>query len=188
MTGRNLDTDFATAMQAAHVDGFVFVEMQLDTPLYVVGLPFDFTYGGDTYLPVMGLGSINEILETDTEVAGLSFTLSGVPESHISLVLSEDVQGRKVIVRQAVLVDGEVYVDDRAWEGYLDTMSVDDSGPTATVTVTAEHLLASWSEPNQVLFSHEDQQRLSPGDKFFEYVAQMSQMTIVWPNKEFFKQ
>lgn len=187
MTGRSLDTNFAAAMQASHVDGFVFVEMRLDSgTLYVAGLSFPFTYGGHTYLPVLGLGGINEILETDAEVAGLTFSLSGVPESSLALVLSEHVQGRVVIVGQATVVAGVVYVDPCVWQGYLDVMTIDDRGPNATITVTAEHILAAWAEPNQLLFSHEDQQLISAGDKFFEYSAQMSNATIVWPHKEFF--
>jgi hypothetical protein len=189
MTGRNLDSNFAAAMQASNVDGFVFVEMRLDSAyLYVAGLAHSFDYGGHTYLPVLGLGGIAQILETSTEVQGLSFSLSGVPASSIALALSEPVQGRLVIVRQACIVNGTVYVDDCAWQGFLDTMSLDDSGPKAVITVTAEHVLAAWAEPAQLLYSHEDQQQISPGDMFFQYASQMSSATIVWPNKEFFKQ
>lgn len=186
MTGRNLNATFAAAMQAAHVDGFVLVEMYLDSgTLYVSGLPFPFDWAGNTYLPVMGLGTVRELVETDSEVQGLQFTMSGVPESAISLVAAEEVQGRKVTVRQAIIEAGTVYMDDSVWEGTLDVMTLEDSGPTATVTVSAEHALASWAEPRQLLYSHEDQQLISPGDKFFEYAAQMSNATLTWPGKEF---
>ena len=186
MTGRTLDTTFAAALQAAHVEGFVLVDMYLDSgTVYVAGLPFAFDWAGHTYLPVMGLGTVREMIETDSEVQGLQFTLSGVPESSIALVAAEEVQGRRVTVRQAIIDGGTVYMDDAVWEGTLDVMTIDDSGPSATVTVTAEHALASWAEPQQVLYSHEDQQLISAGDKFFEYAAQMATATLTWPGKEF---
>jgi hypothetical protein len=189
MAGRNLDANFAAAMQAAHVDGFVLVEMALDGgTLYMSGLPFAFDWAGHTYLPVMGVGTVHEILETDSEVADLNFTLSGVPESSIALALSEKVQGRAVIVRQACLDAGTIYMDENCWQGYLDVMAVDDTGPTAVINVTAVHAMAAYAEPKVVLFSNEDQQAISPGDRFFEYAAQMANATIVWPSKEFFKQ
>lgn len=188
MAGRDLDPALATALQAAHVDGFVLVSMQLDSgTLYMAGLPFPFTWGGNTYLPVMGVGTVREILETDTEVADLNFTLSGVPESSIAIALAEDVQGRPVTVMQAVVDGTTVYMDEEAWKGYLDVMVIDDSGPTAVINVSAVHTMAAYAEAKEVLYSNEDQQALHPGDKFFEFAAQMANATISWPNKEFFR-
>lgn len=185
MSGRSLTAGAAAAFQAAHVDRWLLVEMYLDSgTVYLAGLPFAFDYLGNTYLPVLGLGSVQPMIETDSEVQGLQFTLSGVPESSISLVLSEEVQGRRVLVRQCTLTGTTVDVDDNAWEGTLDVMVVDDAGPTATVTVTAEHALAGWREPRQILHSHEDQQLISPGDKFYEYASGLSTATLVWPGKE----
>lgn len=189
MTGRSLDSNFAAAMQAGHVEAFVMVEMDLTSGfLRVCGLPFSFTYGGNVYLGVGGLGSVQQILETDAEVRGLAFTLSGVPESVISLVHTEDVQGRPVKMMLAVLDGTTVYVDQAVWQGELDVMTIDESGAQSVINVTAEHTLTAWEEPNVLLYSNEDQQRLYPGDKFFEYAAQMAQATIVWPGKEFFEQ
>lgn len=186
MTGRSLTAGYAAALQAAHVTQWVLVEMYFDSgTLYIAGLPFPFTYLGNTYLPALGLGTVQQIIETDNEVQGLSFTISGVPEASISLALSEPVQGRRVVVRQCALVGTTVEVDDSAWEGQLDVMTVDDSGPTATITVTAEHALAAWAEPRQILHSHEDQQLISPGDMFYEYASGLSQATLVWPDKNF---
>jgi hypothetical protein len=188
MPGRTLDPDFASAMQEAHVEGFVLVEMQLDSGTFrVCGLPFAFIWGADTYLPALGLGSVAKILETDTEVHGLSFTLSGVPSSAVAMTLQENVQGRRVIVRYAVLEGTTVYVDENVWDGLLDVMTLDDNGETSTITVSAEHTLAAWGEPNEVLYSHEAQQLIAPGDMFFEFAAKMSNATIVWPGKEFFR-
>lgn len=189
-SARGLDTDFAAAMQASHVDGFLLCEMALDSgTIYVVGLAFEVTWNGNTYLPVLGLGTVQEILETDSEVDGLTFTLAGVQESSIAIVLSEQVQGRSVVMRQVALKpDGTVMVDPLLWQGELDTMTLDDSGPTAVVTVTAEHKLAAWAEPNLLRYSDEDQQKLHPGDRFFQFAAAMAEATIVWPNKTFFKQ
>jgi hypothetical protein len=189
-TGRALDSDFASLMQGVHVESFILVEMGFDSgTLYLVGLAFPVTWNGNLYAPVMGLGAVQSILETDSEVQGLTFSLSAVPESAIATVLEEPIQGRPVIVRQVALKpDGSITIDQNVWQGLLDTMTIDDQGPTSTITVTAEHKLAAWSDANLSRFSDEDQQAKHPGDLFFQYAAQMAEATIVWPNKTFFRQ
>lgn len=187
---RGLDGGTTSAVAAAHVITFPLVEMALDSgTLYLCGAAHDVDYGGHTYQAVYGLGQMEPIEETDVAVMGLAFTLSGVPGSTIAIALGTEVQGRAVTVRQAFVDSGGVLrVDTNVWTGYLDQMTVDDGVPNATIRVTAEHLLVRWDTPRVVRFSHEDQQVISAGDKFFEYQAQISEQTLVWPNKEFFKQ
>lgn len=186
---RTLDSNLAAALQAAHITHFLLVDMALDSgTLRLATAPFDISYGGNTYLAVHNVGSVEPIVEAGGEQRGVAFTLGGVPSSMVSQVLSENLQGRSVTLRLVVVDGATLRVDDSAWTGLLDTMQLEDGAPTATVRVTAEHRLIAWREPNLVRFSNEDQQRLHPGDKFFEYVVELSQATIVWPAKEFFRQ
>lgn len=187
---RGTPAGFATAMSQPHVTSFPLVDMQLDGGwLYVCGAPFSVTYGGHTYLPDNGLGSIEEIKETDGEVAGLAFTLAGVQPSQIATMLTANIQGLQVIVRQAVVDStGTMYVDDNVWTGLLDQMQLVDSKQGAAIRVTAEHRMIRWRTPKVVRMSNEDQQRLHPGDKFFEYAAQTAEQVISWPYAVFFQQ
>ena len=186
---RSLDSNLANALAAAHVTHFMLVEMVLDSgTLRVATAPYDISYGGFTWLSVHAVGSIDTVTETSGEQRGLAFTLGGVPSTMISTVLTEHVQGRAVTLKLVVLDGATLRVDESAWSGLLDTMSIDDGAPTATVRVTAEHRLIAWREPNLVRYSDEDQKRLAAGDKFFEYAAAISEATIVWPAKEFFRQ
>ena len=45
----------------------------------------------------------------------------------------------------------------------------------AVIQVTAEHALIAWQQPSGALFSDAEQQLRSPGDKFFEFAAQMAE-------------
>jgi hypothetical protein len=185
---RGLDSALAAALTQASVTHFVLVDMVLDSgTLRLATTPFDIDYGGNTYTAVYGIGAIEAITETSGEQRGLAFTLSGVPSSTVSLVLSENVQGRAVTVRLVVVDGATLRVDDAAWTGLLDTLQLQDGAPAATVRVAAEHRMIAWREPNLLRFSNEDQQRLNSGDKFFEYAADLAQATIVWPGKEFFQ-
>lgn len=187
MTRGTLPAGLLTALQASHVTSFVLVDLLLDAGTqYLTSAPHDVDYGGHTYTSAQGIGSIEPATETEAGAQGLTFTLSGVPQSAIAAALTEPVQGRSVVVRLAVVSGTTLYVDDAVWSGALDVMQVTDSA-APQVRVTAEHALIAWQQPSGLLFSDADQQLVSAGDKFFEFAAQMVDATIVWPAKEFFR-
>lgn len=187
MSGRALDTDLAAALQAAHVDAFLLVQFDLDSgPLYITSTPFDVDYGGHTWATLYGLGQIEPVTETDSQQAGIAFTLSAVNDTIMAIALAEDVQGRAVTVKLVVVDGTTLRVDPVAWQGQLDVMSVED-GAAPVVRVTAEHALVAWDEPAGLTYSHADQQLLHPGDMFFEHTAAVSGATISWPTAEALK-
>jgi hypothetical protein len=184
---RGVSGGFNTATAAAHVVQFPLVEMQLASgTLFVCGAAHDVPWNGNTYLSARGLGQIDEIEETESEIRGLAFTLQGVTPDIISLAMSDQSQGRPVIVRWAVLNGATLEVDANVWTGRIDLMQIVD-GPTPSVRVTAEHRLVAWQTPQPVRFSDADQQRLAPGDRFFEHAEATSNAVLVWPSKQFFE-
>lgn len=187
--GRGLDTAFAAAMRDTHATTFVLLQMDLDGgTIRLTDAPHDVTWNGFTWITALGVGTIGNIQESDGEVKGLQFTLSGVPTANVSLALQEDVQGRAVQLRLCALDGTTILVDQNVWEGTLDTMSIRMDGETSTIIVTAEHYLSNWDRPKLLRYSDEDQKLLHPTDRFFEYAARMAEVTVTWPNREFFKQ
>ena len=184
MTGRSIPSAMATALQQPFVSWFPLVHLALDSgDLYISGAPFDVEYDGHTWITLHGLGSIEAISETDTSQQGLAFTLSGVPSAAIALALTEHVQQRPVTVRLAAVdANGALQVDDSVWQGLLDVMSFEE-GDAPRLRVTAEHRLTAWDEPSGLMYSHEDQQQLHPGDRFFEHTASLVEATILWPSR-----
>lgn len=186
--GRNLPGSFATNISAAHVTSIALVRLDLDGGTqYLTDAPHDIEWDGQTWVSLFGIGSVSEITETESEIKGLQFTISGVPTSQIALALTERVQGRPCSVLLATLSGTTLAVDPNVWTGALDVMTITREGGEATITVTAEHPLARWDQANLLRFSHEDQQRLYPGDMFFEYAEKMAGATITWPAAAFFK-
>lgn len=186
---RSISTDTKTNLAQAHVTAFPLVDMEFtgDT-LYCCGAPFDVSWGGNTYLGVQGLGQIDVLSETDAEIKGLTFTLSGIPLSNIAMALETNVANCPVTVRLATVdAAGVLSVDTNVWQGYLDTLGLVDNGESATVQVTAEHRMVSWKRPTIKRFTSADQAEVDADDAFFSYVEATTNATIVWPNKEFFK-
>ena len=189
MTRGVLDANLLAALNSAHVSSFVLIEMDFDSGmLYLTTAPHDVDWNSNTYTAMQGVGSIAPTVETDAGAQGLTFTLSGVPQSAIAGALTEDVQGRAVVIRLAVIDGTTLRVDPNVWSGSLDVMSIADGTDSAVIQVTAEHALIAWQQPSGALFSDAEQQLRHPGDKFFEFAAQMAEATLVWPDKSFFKQ
>ena len=186
---RAIDSATRTALQASHVTHFSLIEMDLASgPLRLVDLAFDVTIDGNVYTAAQGIGSIDPVTETDREASGLKFTLNGVPPGALAGALTElkAAQGRRVTLKLAVWDGTALRVDANVWQGVFD-IPVIQEGDSPLVSVTAESLLLGATRPRGTLSSNEDQQLRAPGDKFFEYAAQLAEATIVWPGKDFYK-
>lgn len=189
MSERGLTTDVINALNARFVEQIIFVEMQLDSgTLRITSTPFNVTWNGHNWLSTHGLGSMELIKESTSEISGTAFTLSGVPISLLSTILSERLFKRKVIVRVANIVAGVLHVDPNVWTGELDMPQIQAGPQTLTIRVTAEHKTIAWQNPQPVVFSDADHRLDHPTDTFFSRMSEMTKKHLVWPRKEYFQQ
>lgn len=188
MTVRSLlPTAFADAVQREHITWFWLAELQLlSGTVRLAGLDFDVEWNGQSWLGARGLGSIAPIEETPNAITGLQLTLAGVTEAHIATLLSENIQGRPVIIRLAVLDTSteppSLAVDPNVWQGLLDVQRFVEA--RGTITATAENRLVEWDRPRLLRYSDEDHRRLWPEDRFFRLAAAMAERDIVVFSKE----
>jgi len=166
-----------------------FVEMQLEGgTIYVNTTGWDISWNGHTWLGTFGFGRINQIDDQPGELKGLSFELGGIESTKVSLVLTENVQGRPVIVYTAIFNGASQVVDAIVeWRGRLDTMAISESDGKASISVTAEHFGIDLLRGSSIRFSDQDQKRLHPGDNFFEYMVSQADKKLVWPAASFFR-
>lgn len=185
MNRSDLPAGVAATVQLGHVPWFPLVKLEFDSGTsYVAGTDFDVDYGGHTWTALRGLGNVEPIVESSEEIAGLRFSLSGVPTAAIAQAQSEKYQGRRCTVLWAC-VDGEtLHVDPAAWQGKLDIPTIQRGQQTCTISITAEHHMADWQRPRKLLFNHADQQRVDPGDNFFLGIEAMAEKSIVLFSKE----
>jgi len=192
MSRSGLSTEFLAAIDQPHVTFLLLLELYLDGGTqYLASTPHDVDWDGQTYVAAQGIGTIEPTVETDTEARGLTFTLSAVGSANLAGAF-EEIQGRKVILRLGIVdhsTDPPVLrVDPNVWSGALDVTTVDDTPGAPVIRVTAEHSMLAWQQPPGQLFSHQDQQDIDATDLFFEHAAALSEATIVWPDKSFFRQ
>lgn len=186
---RDLTTAAANALDADIVSMALLVQMDLTETMRLNHSRLDLEIDGHTWYGLHGLGRIEALKETAAEAPKIAFELSGVPSDMISLALSEPVQGKSVEIKVALFNrnTGELLDTSRIFLGALDVMTITDGKSGAVVTVTAESGAMDLLRPAGVLYTHEDQQRLYPGDLFFQYLNAQTEMRIVWPHRDFFK-
>lgn len=188
---RNLTTAAAAAV-ASEVP-IRTVAVSLDFPSGVVrfnGSPASIFIGGAEFLGVGGLGAITVIDESsELRSYDLSISLSGIPRDSIALALTQAYQGRRGTVWEVPL-DPTSYqpIADPIlfFRGRMDQLDV-SIGDSAAVAVKLLNRLGDWERPKLVRYTDQDQKRLHPGDRGFEFVNATTEKEIEWPGKEWSK-
>jgi hypothetical protein len=138
--------------------------------------------GSGTYIGVGTLGSISTVAET-TEVSakGIELTLSGIPQSHISLALTENYRGRPVAVYLLIYsADRNTYQKTMIFRGRMDQMIINEGEKESSITVKCESRLIELNRPRERRYTDEHQKSLYPADTGLEFVAGMADKILYW--------
>lgn len=181
---RDLTTAFKTAITGEVVTPVVLTEAFFDsgTIRFWNGLG-DFVYDGDTYTGSGNLLEVSQITETSNlEARGASFTLSGLPSSLIAIALAEDWQGRTITQRFAPLdANGDAIADPFLFfSGECDAMDIEEAGSGANIKIAAENDILTLKRKSERRRTPEDQKIDYPTDSFFDQVAALQSLDIVW--------
>jgi hypothetical protein len=168
----------------------MFVEMLLSAPLRLNTSAMTIAWNGNDWAGAGSLGAIDEVKDGTGEVAGLRFSLSGVPTTLLSVALQEPIRNKPCTVWLGVLDPATHAVLDalQIWAGTLDTMPITQQGDTCTISVTAEHPGVNFARPKPLRYTDADQQRLYPGDTCLRFVVSQANHQDTWPAASFFRQ
>lgn len=123
---------------------------------------------------VMSISGFEEV--ADLAAKNITITLNGVDSSLVSLALSEPYQRR--LCRVYFGTDDTTAIE--VFTGFMNTMSIEDSGETSTITLTVESKLVALERASNRRYTHENHVARHSGDTFFSYVADMQDKDIVW--------
>lgn len=129
---------------------------------------------------LLSIGAVKESL--DLAANGMTVNLSGVTEPLISKARDEEYQGRELkILLGAMDASNSVIADPVIiFSGFMDTMTITDSGDTATINVSVENRLIEFQRNRVRRYTAEDQKIDYPTDKGLEFVAEIAEKEIVW--------
>lgn len=188
---KTLGSNAATAFASDAVKACAFVQFDFTSGTHrYTTLPYTAPWNGYDWFGLGNLVELSEIRETEALTAiGVKATLSGIPASFVSLALSEPIQSKPCTIWFAALGDDNQVLDDPPIEfkGSVDNPGIVITGNTCTVTINIESALADFARPKVRRYNDADQQHQYPGDRFFEFVPQMTEKELVWPNRAWFK-
>lgn len=179
----------ALASDAVKACAFVQFDFTSGTHRYTT-LPYTTTWNGQSWFGLGNLAELSEIRETEALTAvGVKATLSGIPASFVSLALSEPIQSKPCTIWFAALGDDNQVLDTPPveFQGSVDNPGIVINGGTCSVTINIESKLADFSRPKVRRYNDADQQHQYPGDRFFEFVPQMTEKELVWPSRAWYK-
>ena len=184
---RTLGTDFSAQLDS---DSF--------RPFYAISFAFspnrlnlwtgynDIFFDSKTFVGSGNLLDISKLEETsDIKAIGMVVKLSGIDSNILSEVLTEDVQGISAEIYFGVLAttDNEtVIVNDpyKIFDGFIDTMAIQEGPETSTITVSIENKLITLERAIARRYTDQDQKNLFPTDKGLEFVDDLQNKSLVW--------
>ena len=143
----------------------------------------DLTYDSETYTGVGDLLNISAVTETsDMQASGINVTLTGVKSSLVVIAKDHEYQGRAITVMLGAFdASGDLVADPTViFAGFMDTMTIAESGETSTISISCENKLIAFERAKVRRYTAEDQKIDHPTDKGFEFVTAIVQKEIIW--------
>ncbi len=140
------------------------------------------SWNGQSWIGTGTLLSVSDVSEnSDTSATGATVALNGIPQTLISLALAECRQGALGKIYFGILSSGAVLADPiLMFEGKLDVPTIEEDAEVSSITITYESRLIDLERPRITRYTKEDQIRIFPGDKGFDYVPSIQEQKITW--------
>ncbi len=184
---RSIGTTFGNQLTSGNLRPFYAIKMNFTSGTLLLATTYsDLVISGETYLGTGNILNISPITETaDTRATGVEIVLSGLDTSILSAGLTEDTQGMIVEIYFGVMTttsNADAIVDTpyQIFSGFIDSMVLEESGESSTLTFTVENKLVTLERPIDRRYTDQDQQNLFIGDKGCEFVTSLQDKSVAW--------
>jgi len=181
---RNVTTQVIDALASATVRPAFFVEAWFTSgPIYVWTGYGSVSWNGLTWLGIGTLGSISTVEEgSDIQARGITLEMSGIDVNLLGGILNEFQVGLPVRVWLALFDGTNALVPDPflSFAGRMDQPTLDVAGETASISINCESRLIDMNVACDRRYTDEDQQLDHPGDRGFEFVNSIQEVTVTW--------
>jgi hypothetical protein len=204
---RDISPELALALTQTHVNSALMAEFDFDSGTLGMWTGYGtLVWGEKEFFGGGNLVSVSPIRETqDLQANAVTFNLAGVSQPNVALALQENLQNRPCRLYAAttatsvalatendsgaILMEGgeaillESTVMDEPylfWSGLMNVMQGKARIPLSELSLSAENILIWLRRTRESRYTDEDQKAKYPGDRFFEFIAQLQDKEIVW--------
>jgi len=171
---RGIHADVITELAKDSFDMAHIVTVDFSTKLYLTDFARDITYGSDVYTASSHLLDLSDVNET-SNVQSSTFTLnlSGVNQSFISILLSENFIDRAVTISRVILNSSGAVIGSPIsfYTGRMDGFAIKDDVKTSQINLTAASHWSDFEKESGRRTNHNGQQIHFSGDKGFEFAS-----------------
>jgi hypothetical protein len=180
----DVTSEFAAAIDSGIIRPALLVEASFTSgPLYLWTGRGNLSAVGHTFTGIGTLGSVSMIEEgSSVEARGVVLTMSGIDPTLLGDVLNEFQVGLPATVWLALFDEENAIIPDPvvSFAGRMDQPTLEVGGETATIAINCESRLLDMNVSVERRYTDEDQQRDHPGDRGFEFVNSIQEVTIYW--------
>lgn len=181
---RDITSALNDEFQAASLSPFLAFNLDFESdPVLAWTGTGTITINSQDYIGTGTFIGIDAIQETaNVQANGASISISGVPSDLVAVALTESYQGRDATIFLGALdSSGNVVANPYAiFKGFIDIMSITETGDLTTINLTAENRLISLEEAKVRRYTSEDQKIDYPDDLGFDFVAGLQDKELVW--------
>jgi hypothetical protein len=166
----NVITELAKdAFNMAHI-----VSIDFSQTVYLTDYGHDITYSGNNYNSSSHLLELSQVNETsDAQIGTFTINLSGVEQSFVATLLSENYIDREVIISRVILDSVGAIIGDpiALYNGRIDGFSIKDDTKTSQINLSVASHWSDFEKESGRRTNHNGQQIHFAGDKGFEFAA-----------------
>ena len=179
---RDLTTAVQNQLSASELEPFFAIKLAFDSGDVRIWTGYtDITVASETYIGGGQLLSISPVEET-VEIAakGVQFGLNGIDRVWLLLLSRKIIKVALPKCIWAFYHRAQYYQILLIFDGRMDVMTIQDSGDTASITLSAESRLIDLERPRVRRYTNSDQQNQFPGDTSLRFVADLQDKEIAW--------
>ena len=182
------ERDLGPALKAAFEGKVVYpcLLFKMDTavgPVYIWSGIGDLIWDGNTFQGAGHLASVDVIPEgTDLTANGINVSFNGIPTEYLSLVLNSTQNRYNATLWFGSLDSAGVLVADpyQLFQGLTDVPEIQEGADTCSITIACENKYADLNRSRVEYYTPEDQKRIDPTDKGFDFVAGLQNAAIIF--------
>jgi hypothetical protein len=140
-------------------------------------------WNGQNWIGVGTLGAISNIEEgSNVEAKGISISMSGLDPRLLVDVIQNYQLGLPVMVWLALFDSSNNLIPSPilSFSGRMDQPTLTVDGTTCTISINCESKLIDMNVSCERRYTNDDQQLDYPGDRGFEFVNSIQEVTIYW--------
>ena len=171
---RGIHADVITELAKDGFNMCHLVSIDFSTPIYLTDYAYDITHDGNDYNSSSHLLSMADVNETsDAQIGTFTINLSGVEQSFIATLLSENYIDREVIISRAILTSTGAIIGNPIplYNGRIDGFAIKDDNKTSQINLSTASHWSDFEKESGRRTNHNSQGIHFAGDKGFQFAS-----------------